>query len=254
MGAGSRERTVVTRNLVLSGGVAHPFAATSARLVELLAGLGVTSEVEEDLEAGTARLVDGGYDLVTVNALRWRMLPERYAPQRAAHAYSPSPAARQALAGFVGGGGSLLAVHAASICFDDWPEWGEVVGGAWNWDRSSHPPLGPVAVTVRTGAHPIVAGVGDFEVVDEAYGFLDLQPDVEGLMFAAHGGADHPLLWARHYGLGRVVYSGLGHDERAYRHPAYRIILERAAGWLLAVEDAPDALRPDSRSHQGGPR
>ncbi len=244
------------RNLVLSGGVAHPFEVTTRRLVEILADAGIESEVEDDLEVGAARLAGGvHFDLVTVNALWWRMLPERYASQRAEYAYSPSEGVRRALSAFVGSGGPLLAVHTASICFDDWPGWGEIVGGAWNWDRSAHPPLGPVAVTVRVGAHPIVEGISDFEVVDEAYGFLDLQPDVEGLLFATHGGAEHPLLWARHFGKGRVVYSALGHDGRAYAHPAYRTVVERAAAWLLA-DDGRDLteLQPDSNPDEGDPR
>ena len=233
------------RNLVLSGGVGHPFSVTSSALAEVLAEVGIASEVDEDLESAIGGLAESGrFQMVTVNALRWRMLAERYAPQRPAFAFSLSEAARSALAGFVRSGGALLVVHTGVICFDDWPQWGEIVGGAWNWERSSHPPLGPVEMHVRTGVHPIVAGIEDFEVVDEAYGFLDLQPDVEPLASALHGGAEHPLLWARRFGAGRVVFSGLGHDQRAYAHPVYRRVLAGAAAWLGA--DIRAASQPPS--------
>jgi type 1 glutamine amidotransferase len=133
----------------------------------------------------------------------------------------------------------VLAVHAAPICFDDWPEWGDIVGAHWVWGTSDHPPLGLASVTVHTGAHEIVDGVGDFEVVDEVYSHLDVRPDVKPLATSHHDGADHPLLWARQYappsgeGPGaRVVYDALGHDERSFDHPVHRAIIRRAARWL----------------------
>ncbi|HLI16246.1 MAG TPA: ThuA domain-containing protein [Acidimicrobiales bacterium] len=227
------------RNLLLSGGFGHDFAATSAEVAGILEQVGVVSEVVEDVEAGAAALAgEGRYDLLTVNALRWRMLDERYAAARERLAFSPSPAARDAIRAFVAGGGGLLALHSATICFDDWPEWGDILGAAWRWGRSSHPPVASAIVHVVTGSHPIVEGLSDFEIVDEIYGFLDVRPDVVALLTSAHGGAQHPLVWARRYGAGRVVYDALGHDTRSYAHPAQRAIVSRAAAWLLSEEAA----------------
>ena len=157
---------------------------------------------------------------------------ERYAAHRDAWTFSLSAGARRTLGEFVAQGGSLLAMHTAAICFDDWPAWREIVGGAWDWQRSSHPPLGPMTVHVCGGDHPIVAGLADFEIVDECYGFLDRMPDVISLMTSSHGGADHPLIWARRFGRGRVVYDALGHDARSYANPTHAEILRRAARWL----------------------
>ena len=244
----------MTRNLLLSGGTGHPFEQTSALLADVIGAAGIESDVQDDLVAGIGRLErPGAYAMVTVNALRWRMLAERYAPLRPANALSLPEASRALLQAFVGGGGSLLAVHTACICFDDWPGWGDIVGAAWDWDRSCHPPLGPVHVTVRGGAHPLVDGVTDFDTVDEAYGFLDERDDVEPLATAAHGGRDHPLLWARRYGRGRVVYSGLGHDERSYRHPSYRRILAQAVAWLAPGGAPPAAGAPEGSGRRPQP-
>jgi uncharacterized protein len=224
------------RALILSGGVGHPFEATSARLGELVAEAGCDVMVAE-LEDGLDRLVEERFDLLAVNALRWRMTADRYAHLRDEWAFSLPEAGRAAIRSHVGRGASLLAVHTAAICFDDWPEWGQIVGGAWNWDRSSHPPLGEAAVTVAADAHPIVAGVDDFTLFDEVYGFLDEQPDVVPLMTSPHGGRDHPLLWARAVDGARVVYDALGHDERSYEHPSHRLILRRAVLWTLGADD-----------------
>ncbi len=222
---------------MLSGGVGHDFAVTSGLLAGLLAEQGVAASVTDDLEAGLRGLAAAGADLLVVNALRWRMEAERYAHLRDEWALSLSPEGRAAIRGHVGAGRPVLAVHTAAICFDDWPEWAGIVGGAWNWERSSHPPRSAAAVAVRSGAHPITAGVADFTVTDEVYGFLDLQPGLEVLATSAHGGAEHPVLWARTAGRARVVYAALGHDDVPYRHPAHRRLLAQAVRWLL---DHPD--------------
>ncbi len=220
------------RNLCLSGGFAHPFDDTSAALADLLTEVGIDTEITEDLETGIARSAAGEFEMVTLNLLRWRMLADRFAPHRQALAYQLPAVTRAQLTEFVRRGGRLLAMHAASICFDDWEQWWELLGARWNWERSGHPPLGRMQVRITAPHHPLVAGVGDFEVVDEAYGFLDEQPDLEPLLTSAHGGRDHPLLWVRPFGAGRVAYDALGHDLQSYDSPQHREILRRTAAWL----------------------
>jgi type 1 glutamine amidotransferase len=227
------------RAVVLSGGLTHDFPATTACLVDLLAEQGVAADVHTDVEAAFAALPGAG--LFVVNALRWTMTgpatPDRYRALAEAEGRSVSPAAREALAAHLATGGGLLGVHTASICFDDWPEWGDVLGGAWVWGHSWHPPLGP-EITVRPAAghreHPLVADLDPFELVDEVYGELDLRPDVDGLLTAVApgtAGPPRPLLWSREYGGGRVVYDALGHHPPSYEVPAHREIVRRAIRW-----------------------
>ncbi|MST33345.1 ThuA domain-containing protein [Acidimicrobiaceae bacterium USS-CC1] len=227
---------MTVRNLILSGGVNHPCRETSARLAELLAEVGIESEVTEDLDAAMAGLASAPVDLVTVNALRWRMGAERYAPQRDEWALHLSSAARTGMLAHLRRAGGLLGIHTASICFDDWPEWGRILGGAWDWDRSSHPPLGEARVSVAPGGDPLVSGLGDFATVDEIYGFLRTEPDVEGLLVATHGGVAHPVLWRRHFGAARVVYDALGHDLRGYEPSTQREVIRRAGRWAATGE------------------
>lgn len=220
--------------VIVSGGVAHDFPATSAELARVLGEAGFAATVSEDVEGvltGLARPGVGPRPLLVLNLLRWTMQVERYAHLRDRWAISLPPRARDALVAHVTAGGGLLAMHGASICFDDWPRWRELLGGVWRWDTSSHPPLsGPVTVRVA-GAHPIVAGLADFRIVDEVYGFLDRTDDVSGLLLSPHGGTDHPLLWARQVGAGRVVYDALGHHVASYEVPEHREIVRRAARW-----------------------
>jgi uncharacterized protein len=225
---------MVLQNLLLSGGVGHPFPATSGLLAGILADAGFTTVVQEDLEAGLAELRSGSFDLVTVNALRWRMDVDRYAHLRDEYALSLSIAAREALETFVRHGGRLLALHTASICFDDWPGWGEILGARWDWERSFHPPLDTMTVEVADGAHPFVRGIEAFTLTDEAYGFLDEMSGLRPLLTSEHGGRAHPLLWERTYGTGLVVYDALGHDERSYASPEHGEILRRIAAHLAS--------------------
>ena len=224
--------------VIVSGGVAHDFPATSAELVRVLAEAGLRATVETDVESVLGGLgpTAGQRPLVVLNLLRWTMQVERYAHLRDEWSISLSEPARTGLLEHVRSGGGLLAMHGASICFDDWPEWRELLGGVWRWEGSSHPPLdGAVRVTVATDRHPIVAGLDDFDVVDEVYGFLDRTDDVVGLMYSPHGGTDHPLLWARTVGAGRVVYDALGHHVPSYAVPEHRRIVQRAARWAAGL-------------------
>lgn len=231
-------------NLLISGGPLHDFDATSAVLVEVLADAGVRSTVVAEPRAGLDALArePDAWDLVTVNGLWWQMGSERHAHLRDTWSFAVADHEVETLERHVLGGGGLLACHAAAICFDGHPRWAACIGATWRWDRSSHPPLGPARVTPTEAGrrHPITAGTGTFETVDEVYGFLDQEPGLIPLLTSAHGGADHPVLWARQVGRGRVVTDLLGHDAAAMAQPAHREVLRRAAGWLTepATEEA----------------
>lgn len=75
--------------LILTGGIFHDFEASAQALAAVLAPLGITSRIEPDMEVGLGSLVDSPVDLVTVNALRWEMIGEKYDPYRETEAYSP---------------------------------------------------------------------------------------------------------------------------------------------------------------------
>jgi type 1 glutamine amidotransferase len=161
-------------------------------------------------------------------------VPDRYREQAPAEAASPSPRAREAFETHLAGGGGVLGMHTAALCFDDWPGWGGTLGAAWVWGDSFHPPLGPEVTASPMGPHPLVAGLDTFSLVDEVYSGLDRQPDVEGLLHATPPGVDsppQPLLWARDSLGGRVVYDALGHHPPSYEVPEHREIVRRAIAW-----------------------
>ena len=227
-------------NLVISGGPLHDFAASTAALVAALEDEGVCSTVVEDPRAGLREVAErpDAWDMVTVNALAWRARAERHAHLREEWAFTLHDGESLAIDRYVRGGGRLLACHAAVICFDGDARWAACLGATWDWDRSMHPPLGPVDVapTAAGAVHPITAGMAGFSTVDEVYGFLDLAPDLAPLLTSAHGGEAHPVLWARTVGAGRVVTDLLGHDAAAMLEPSHREVLRRAARWLTETD------------------
>ena len=223
-------------NLVLSGGPGHDFDASSAALAEVLAAEGVDSTVVTSPTDALDRLTSAAPpDLLTVNALRWRIEDGPYAADAGRWGFELDDDAARGLADFVAAGGGLLACHTAVICFDAHPRWAALVGATWSWDRSSHPPRGPARVEVTEAGrrHPITEGIDDFTTTDEVYGFLDHHGSLDALLVSSHGGASHPLLWARPFGDGRVVTSLLGHDAAAVTQPEHANALRRSARWLI---------------------
>jgi len=223
------------RCLIVTGGVGHPGEDTSAILSELFAEEGIASEVTDEVDAALESLAHDQWDLLAVNALRWRMLPDRYAADRTEWAYEISPGARAGIESHVAAGRGIFGAHTACICFDDWPRWGQILGGHWDWERSMHPPLDSAHIRVEGTDDPLLEGLSDFDVTDEVYGFLSLEPDVTPLLTGSHSGAVHPLFWRHRCGPTRVVYDALGHDARSYEPAAHCHLVRRAVRWAATV-------------------
>lgn len=229
------------RALLLAGGVSHPAEASVPALTEVLRQQGLATDVEEDITQGCRRLAQGGYPLLVVSALRWRMAGAKYDAHRARWGFDMPEPARESLRAHLRGGGALLALHTASICFDDWPEWGDIVGGRWVWGESGHDPAGGVEVRFdRSVPDALTAGLTDYTCEDEVYERLALAPGIVPLAQARSrtgkdGGPGHwaPVLWKHQWQGGRVLYDALGHDARSLDHPVHRELLGRAVRWLL---------------------
>ncbi len=240
-------------HLVLSGGPVHDFAATTEMLVALATDAGMASTVVTDPAEFFDRLRSsasgsgGQWSAVTVNALRWRMTAARYAAQRKEFAYEAAAEDLAILTDHVRGGGGLLAMHTAVICFDAAPMWTDLLGGAWNWEHSGHGPPAPtvVACTAAGRAHPTTRAATAFTVTDEVYRGLDVATAVQPLLTATDADADHPVVWAREHGRGRVVTDVLGHDTESLRHPAHAELLRSAYRWIRRRD--PSTIATSSR-------
>jgi len=224
----------MTHVLLLSGAGAysdpwHDFAQTSARIAETIRELGVAVELSEDLEGGLARLepASSRVDLLVVNAGN---------PASNGLVPDTDPDATAGLTTFLARGGPILAVHAAANTLPDVEAWEAAIGGRWIRGTSTHPPRSRTVIDVCTDAHPIVAGMADFEVDDERYSYLRTGEDI--VVLTQHRFQDqlHPICWARESHGSRAVYDGLGHGVQSYESADRRDLLHRSVRWLLASE------------------
>ncbi|WP_409346056.1 ThuA domain-containing protein [Paenibacillus sp. MBLB4367] len=108
-----------------------------------------------------------------------------------------------------------------------------MVGGQW----VAHPGNNGTRYTVNLGDHPLVAGIGDFEVVSEKY-YMHVDPAIDvyaTTTFEGFGpdGQDvvMPVIWTKKYGEGRVFYCSLGHDADVVSMPQVLTIMRRGMVW-----------------------
>ena len=210
----------------------HPFAKTSAAIAATLTEVGLAVEIAEDVDDALAALAGSAPDLLVLNIGD----PAGPHPEEAvvdAPDHASDERSRSGLLAHLTAGRPLLALHVSSTSLGQVPEWESILGGIWVPGTTMHPELGEARIEVDTDAHPIVAGVADFEVYDERYSWMRISPEVRALAWHEHDEARHPLLWTHEYGSARVVYDALGHDERSYQSAARRTLVSRAALWLL---------------------
>jgi hypothetical protein len=142
---------------------------------------------------------------------------------------------RRSLLDFVASGKGLAGIHAAAVGLNDWPEWGELIGG-----RYQALPYFEADVAVVAPAHPLTAPFGGkgFRLADEFYEMkapydrskltLLLEVDREKMKDAPKSAkygklvrtdGDYGLSWTKAWGKGRVFYCALGHYETTYMDP-----------------------------------
>lgn len=159
--------------------------------------------------------------------------------------------AEQALEDYVRTGGALLAFHQSSYG----PFFGmELDSGKWR----AGPTAGWTAWNRMIGAHWDPAKIGHarrtrfkvewtdnlpaFEADDELYHRLTLHDTVTVLASALSPadlggtGQREPLIWTNAYGAGRVWFTTLGHDPKAFHQPGMREAFTRGLHWAARKE------------------
>ena len=210
----------------------HPFARTSAAIADVVTEAGLDVEISDDVDDALAGLAESAPDLLVLN-----IGDPQGPPREGVEVEAPDPArderSRAGLLAHLAAGRPVHAIHVSSTSLGYVPEWESILGGVWVPGTTMHPDQGEARVEVDTDAHPIVAGVADFDVYDERYSWMRVSPEVRALAWHGHGGARHPLLWTHDHHGARVVYDALGHDERSYQSASRRTLVSRAARWLL---------------------
>ena len=143
---------------------------------------------------------------------------------------------KQAMAGFqdyVKGGGNIVALHFACSSFQEWKEYGVMLGRVWKKGVGGHGPYGEFEVNIKAPKHPITNGLKDFKTEDELYAKLTGDEEIEVLASAYSDWSKkvEPIVFVKRYGKGRVVQNVLGHGIDSKHNPSYQKLLVRGVEW-----------------------
>ena len=207
----------------------------------------------------------GQFDALVMNNIHERdpFLPDDFAQrtdEQKAAARKFDEAVKQSILDYVRGGKGLVGIHAATAAFQNWPEYGQMMGGYYSGHIYQQ-----VAVKLDDPQHPVNACFGGkpWRINDEIYIFREpysrqrlhvlLSLDLDRMADPGkRPDKDYAVAWVLRYGAGRVFYTSLGHAAETYWDSMF--LRHLLAGMQFAIGDLPatDApASPDARG-QGG--
>jgi type 1 glutamine amidotransferase len=164
---------------------------------------------------------------------------------------------RESLLGFIAGGKGFVGIHDAIATFvqhpvyDQWPEFGQMLGGTEN---GGHPwNMHEMTIKVDDPDHPINAVYAgrSFMLVEQAFQlqeptFRDRlrvllaidpvpHPPVRRIFRARQQDMDFPMVWIKPHGRGRVYFNGFGHTADVFTDA--RMLQHILAGIQYAIGD-----------------
>lgn len=161
---------------------------------------------------------------------------------------------KKSLLDFVRSGKGLIGIHAATDCFYQWADYGELIGGYFD----GHPWHEQVGVRVDDASSPINAAFasGPFAITDEIYQIkapysrgaqrVLLSLDTPRTDMSKAGinrtDGDFPISWIKSVGAGRVFYCSLGHREEIFWNPL--VLRHYLAGIQFALGDLKADVAP----------
>lgn len=233
------------RLLFQTGGPWHPLP----QQVELIRSwLPAEWKLETAFAAEALDRLDGA-DLFIAAGMVWpeldKPLPAEAWKQAGitAHPYTrPTESQKDAFRRYIGSGRPVLTLHGGILCFEDWAEYGRLLGFRWHWGFTGHSRYAEWPVKVATGTHAVVAGVDDFRVHDELYFNVVIPPDANVQVHARAQCAEwveFPMMMTlegpagRIAGAGRSAYLANGHDLRSMEPAGIRQLWLNTLRWLL---------------------
>jgi uncharacterized protein len=158
---------------------------------------------------------------------------------------------QQAIQDFVEKGGGLLTIHTGTITEHHWPWFVEVIGARF----IGHPPVQKGKLIIEDRTHPATSFLPDsiWIIEDEWYSF-DRNPREEVNVLISIDEAsydvddnkwfdginqrmgDHPMVWYRNAGKGRIFQTALGHPAELYSDPLFLKHIHGAIVWTAGME------------------
>jgi type 1 glutamine amidotransferase len=177
------------------------------------------------------------------------------------------PELKQSLLDFVAGGKGLIGIHDGLATFvqwpryDQWPEFGQMLGGTEN---GGHPWEGEMTIKVDDPDSPLTAMFDgeSFTVRDQAFQLQEptlrdrlrvlvsidadrMPPPRRGFFKTRIDDRDFPMSWIKPHGKGRVFFSAFGHSDFTFWNP--KMLEHFLAGIQYALGDLPADDRPSAQ-------
>lgn len=161
------------------------------------------------------------------------------------------------LLAFIKEGHGFLGIHSATDTFYKWPAYGEMLGGQFDehpWMTFGAP------LVVEDQKFPGMQFVPkSFVMLDEIYQIKNFSRDNVRVLMSMDASKldlhnprvhrtdkDFPVIWARNYGKGRVLYNGLGHVEAVWDRPDIQKMVVEQVKWMLDMTPGDATPRPKS--------
>lgn len=136
-------------------------------------------------------------------------------------------------------GTGLVFLHHSLVSYQQWDEFKEIRGGRYNEKNYGYEPEKLsgykhdiiLDVRVQDPSHPVTKGLDDFEIHDEGYSNIEINPGVTPLLTTDHPDCARIIGWANKYNNSNVVYILPGHDNNAWSDENFRTIVSNAIKW-----------------------
>ena len=215
----------ITRVLLLTGANNHDWKQTTPALERIYKdSRAFAVDVTDDASTWTAESLKK-YDVIVSN---WTNFPSQDRVW--------GPEAEAAFLDFVSQGKGFVLFHAASACFNRWPEYQRMIGSTWG-PKTGHGARHLFDVTMADPPHPITANMPRFSIVDELWHHTATQPSARVLCQAysstekGGSGQTEPMAFHSEYGQGRCFNLVLGHDVAAMNHLGWIMLMLRGTEW-----------------------
>jgi len=217
---------------MLSGGQDpwHPWKLTTQQLRSILESNFFDVKVTEEHSLLETKAIDD-YDVILCD-----------------HLGGLRPDLMDGLIHFVKNGRGLVTIHASILGY-------EVSGGEWVTGMTSHDEFGVFTVHITDKEHPITKGINSFDICDELWYNLRLNPDIHVIAVTnpkynlavfippekskeflesaceRNKGEPYPVAWTRKLGEGRVFHTTLGHTVSPMYNIGFIQLIINATKW-----------------------
>ncbi len=184
--------------------------------------------------------------------------------------WDPTPEQKANIEKFTKRGGGIVVVH-DGLCGKKDPAWVKsVIGGSWTYGKAKWFE-GDISLYYVNNEHPITVGASNFDLDDEMYYDLDMDPaakvlastwtpDQRGLRNGRafpHIYNTAPQIWTYEKDNYRAFVSIPGHNWSTFEMPQYRAVLLRGIAWAGKRENIEELCKPEElaslRYPAGGP-